>query len=630
MRNLYLVQVVDSYGPNRFLPLAISYQWLNAQQRPEVAAQWRCSGVLLNKQPISVWVDKIECPDMLAMSCYVWNWEYNCRLARLVKQRWPHCVICVGGPQVPKQSADWMSQHPYFDVAVLGENEAAFAEILANPDPANWRLIPGVVTAGQTQIVQPTRTRQLDVLPSPILTGFYDTVMQDYDADTQWQVTWESMRGCPYHCAFCDIGDGYWNKAYWFDMDRIRREIEWMGDRRIEYVSVCDSNWGISERDKIITQWVIDTKQRTGYPRVWDVTWAKNNRERVADIAMMDQRAGTRLFKGITFSVQSMDSTTLDNVDRFNLSDHDLETGMRFFREHDVATYTELIWPMPGETLDSFGNGLQRIIDMGQRDFLMVHPLVLTPNAPMGQQLYRRLHGLESRTVPLDTFWLRVPDDEYVFEMVEAVTATRGVTFDEMIDGHMLSFWLIVLYYYGWAHIIMDWLHLQTGQRHLDIVQDFMSWTENNPDSLFGSEHRATSASMQSVFDSGTPWGRSMIVANEYWEYKSATSVVFHHNRQEVRDCLEAWLLTLDVPPVNSVVDINMAMCHDWRRPYPMTIAVDPAVAQHTVGIATDLLMFDHWDHSIVHDEEFVRVAYHYQRKNRYWRCQVKSGDKTP
>lgn len=29
MFNLYLVQTVDKYGPNSFLPLAVSYQWLD-------------------------------------------------------------------------------------------------------------------------------------------------------------------------------------------------------------------------------------------------------------------------------------------------------------------------------------------------------------------------------------------------------------------------------------------------------------------------------------------------------------------------------------------------------------------------------------------------------------------------
>jgi hypothetical protein len=411
-------------------------------------------------------------------------------------------------------------------------------------------------------------------------------------------------------------------------MDRIREEIEWMGERRIEYVSVCDSNWGISERDRVITQWVIDTKLRTGYPRVWDVTWAKNNRQRVADIAMMDQRAGTRLFKGITFAVQSMDTNTLYNVDRFNLSDHDLESGMKFFREQDVPTYTELIWPMPGETLHSFCQGLQRIIDIGQRDFLMVHPLVLTPNSPMGQALYRRLHGIQSCTVPLDTFWLRVPDDEYVFEMVDAVTATKQVTYQDMLQGHMISFWLIVLYYYGWAQTVLDWLYRHRDLDHVNIIHNLMTWIEHNPGTLFAQEHQATVQGIRSVFEQLTPWGRSMVIDSEFWEYKSATSVIFHRDRDRVRDCLTAWLRdSFDIEHPD-LVDINMALCHDWRRSYPMRMPVQPATALDVLALDTDLLELDHWDHRITNDEQFVRVAYHYQRKNRYWRCSVRPGDK--
>jgi putative methyltransferase len=279
------------------------------------------------------------------------------------------------------------------------------------------------------------------------------------------------MRGCPYHCAFCDIGESYWNKIYWFDLDRIRQEIEWMGNRQIEYVSVCDSNWGISDRDIDITQWVIDTKLCHGFPKFWDVTWAKNNRSRVQQIALMDKQAGTRLFKGITFSVQSLDTDTLEKVHRFNLTDRNLESGMRFFQERDIATYSEIIWPMPGETLNSFERGLQKLINMGQRDFLMVHPLVLTPNAPMNQGFYRRLNKLQSKNVPLDTFWLNVLGPDYVIETVDAVIGTDSVSLDQVLQGHMLSHWLIVMYYYGWAHVILEYLNRAQGISHVDQIK---------------------------------------------------------------------------------------------------------------------------------------------------------------
>ena len=43
-------------------------------------------------------------------------------------------------------------------------------------------------------------------------------------------------------------------------MPRIKAEIDWMAENKIEYVSVCDSNWGILERDLEITEYVIKKK----------------------------------------------------------------------------------------------------------------------------------------------------------------------------------------------------------------------------------------------------------------------------------------------------------------------------------------------------------------------------------
>jgi len=181
MKNLYLVQVVDSYGPNKFLPLAISYQWLYAQQDPKVKDTWQVQDVLIEKLNITNWLDNITAePNLVAMSCYVWNWEYNRALAQAIKQRWPNCVVVVGGPQVDKHDPGFARKHEWVDVAVLGENESALKEILASNDSEDWEDIPGIVTKQTKKVTQPTRTVDLNSVPSPILTGFYDWIMDRY------------------------------------------------------------------------------------------------------------------------------------------------------------------------------------------------------------------------------------------------------------------------------------------------------------------------------------------------------------------------------------------------------------------------------------------------------------------
>ena len=45
----------------------------------------------------------------------------------------------------------------------------------------------------------------------------------------------------------------------------------------------------------------------------------KANSDRIYQIAMMDKEAGTRLFKGVTFAMQSLNQDTLDASKRLNL-----------------------------------------------------------------------------------------------------------------------------------------------------------------------------------------------------------------------------------------------------------------------------------------------------------------------
>lgn len=622
------MQVVDSYGPNKFLPLAISYQWLFAAQNSVVTDQWQVQDVLIEKLEIPQWVHNMHTqPDLVAMSCYVWNWEYNQQLAKYIKNMWPDCIVVVGGPQVPKNDPDFIRNNLWADVAILGENEKAFEHILST-DRALWNNIPGVITNSTVEITQPERTVDINQVPSPILTGFYDWIIDQYhkkySKNVLWQVTYETMRGCPYHCKFCDIGDSYWNKTYFFNLDRIQQEIEWMGRRKIEYVSVCDSNWGIAEHDTQITQWVIDTKLKYGYPRFWDVTWAKNNASRVQKIALMDHAAGTKLFKGITFAFQSFNADTLQAVKRFNLQDATVRSSLNTYQLNDIPTYSELIWPMPNESLTSLKNNLQQLIDLGQRDFVMVHPLVITPNSDMGQPEYLHQHKLKTKSVCLDTFWLKVNSEKsYIREKVDAVYATSTASYQDVIEGNMFAYWFIVLYYYGWAHVVIEYLSKTQSKTQVQIVEEFVEWVKNQKLGLMASEHIATKTSFVDVFESNGIWGRQLKHNDVYWEYKSATSVNFHYNRHRVDQEIARWLKELYNIVNDELIELNSNLCHDWKRLYPVKKSFSTDVLKQCLGLSANTVEFDHWDKNVESDEHFCNVAYHYQRKNRYWRCKI-------
>lgn len=624
MKHLALVQVNDRYGPNRFLPLAISYHWLSARQDAWVRNNCDLVDVLIEKEPPQDWIRSLSHPlDYLIMSCYVWNWQYNQSLAMAVKQQWPHCRVIIGGPQVPDSDPEFVRRNTWCDIAILGENEGILSEAIRCDSVEDIDGLDGVITINTKQVTLPSRSK-LDNIASPILSGFFDDIIglteQKYGPTDSWHLTWETMRGCPYHCTFCDIGQDYWNKTVLFDMDRIRAEIKWMGDKKIEFVGVCDSNWGLFERDIEITKMVIESKLSTGYPKVFDVTWAKNNPERVRQIVELDHQAGTDLFRGVGLSMQTLSSQSLSRISRFNMQESKTHEALRFYHEKSIATWTELIWPLPGESLGSFKQGLQKLLDLGQHGFLSVHPLVVTHNAPMAVPEYITANKLQVKDVQLDLFWAE--ESDVITEKVGAVFATDLVTYEEMIQGHMLAHWLVVLYYYGWAHYVMTWLYRIKTISHIDFVESWISYWQQRPGSWIYQEHQEIQSALHAVYHDEKSWGRKVPGGgNILWEYKSSTCVRIHQSRDKWQHFLSDFLYHTYGEDLSDLVSLNLELCADWRANYPFVYHTRPEYLQCLFDYQTDTITIDHSDREVSDDLLFVKKAYHWRRRNLYWQC---------
>ena len=57
---------------------------------------------------------------------------------------------------------------------------------------------------------------------------YYETLAQRHGPGT-FNLTWETNRGCPYSCSFCDWGSSTMSRIRAFDIERVRAEAEWIG-----------------------------------------------------------------------------------------------------------------------------------------------------------------------------------------------------------------------------------------------------------------------------------------------------------------------------------------------------------------------------------------------------------------
>jgi hypothetical protein len=187
----------------------------------------------------------------------------------------------------------------------------------------------------------------------------------------------------------------------------------------------------------------------------------------------------------------------------------------------------------------------------------------------------------------------------------------------------MFAYWFIVLYYYGWANALIQYLVKTQHKTHVEIVDNFIDWVKNQSQGFLRLEHNATKNSLANVFENNSIWGRQLAHDDVYWEYKSATSVQFHRNRPQLEHELTQWLYDCYGITDHELIDLNSSLCYNWQQTYPVRKKFSNNILKKCLDMDAECVEFDHWDRSITSDQEFCDVAYHYQRKTRYWRCSV-------
>jgi radical SAM superfamily enzyme YgiQ (UPF0313 family) len=439
-----LVQINNSFSGQNYLPYSIACLESFVQAHAPRPDRYRFLTPIYKRMPIDRIVDHLIDADIAGFSTYVWNAEISLEVARRLKHRRPDITILFGGPQVPDHPEAFLRQHPFIDLAVHNEGEQTFLDFLEQWPQGDRSTLLGVsyVEAGAPETGDPEtgapkpadrfvkappapRFRDLDKVPSPFLNGMFDALIRQ-NPEESWIGLWETNRGCPFQCTFCDWGSATAGKVTKFELDRLTREIDWFAEKKIEYVFVCDANFGIQKRDVEIAQHVAEVKARTGYPHGFSVQNTKNATERAYQTQKILADAG--LNKGVALSMQSIDPVTLKNIKRDNISlDTYLELARRFTRDR-VETYSDLILGLPGETYESFCNGVNTLIEAGQHNRIQFNNLSILPNAEMGNPDYIRQFGMVTvRSEIINIHGSREELDDDVPEFQDLVVATASM-----------------------------------------------------------------------------------------------------------------------------------------------------------------------------------------------------------
>jgi radical SAM superfamily enzyme YgiQ (UPF0313 family) len=440
---IQLVQVNFTYGNNAFLPYSAGLLQAYVQSCPEIIKFCDFLPIEFLRTPPDETKLKANAIDLVGLSAYIWNWEYVKNFASVLKKVSPETLIVVGGPQVEAGNENFLIENSNFDIAVHGEGEKAFLGLIESLiGHKELSQVDGIsyfdpLTLKVVKTNKSEREKNLDIYPSPYLDGIFDGIIAEHNFG--FQASQETHRGCPYSCTFCDWGSATMQKINRFSSDRILSEYEWMAKNRIEILYNCDANYGIFKEDKELTERLTETKKRFGFPQKFRAAFAKNSNERVFEIAKMLNDA--EMSKGVTLSLQSLDEITLENIKRKNMRINDFSELINVYDTNKMATYTELIAGLPGESLESFKGGIYTLLNAGQHNGLNIYPAMILPNAKMNDPIYKRVNGIKHvRTPMLLNHGTRLKDD--IQEFYDIVVETKTMSQKDWIKTMVFS-WAI-------------------------------------------------------------------------------------------------------------------------------------------------------------------------------------------
>jgi len=427
--------------------------------------------------PLAQEVAALREVDVLGVSLYVWNEQRSLALARQLKEKHPQILTVFGGPQVPDKAETWLRQHPYVDVACHGEGEDIFLALLEQYPERRWQAIPGLswLDSGQFKHTPPApKRRDLDAFPSPFLNGVFEPLMAAYPKQ-RWASTWETNRGCPFSCVFCDWGSAIATRVNRFNTHRLLAELDWLAAKCITHIFCADANFGILPRDLELAEYAAQVKLATGQPGSLMVQNAKNLPERSFEIQKRLIQVG--LDKNLTLALQSLHPPTLRASGRQNISLRDFETLQKRLMAEGIHTYTDLILGLPEESYTSFTEGIATLIEKGQYHAFQFFNADILPNAPMADPAFIERYGIETATVPFrHGFTPLEGDPDGIVEVQQMVIATASLPRADWVRARCFA-WLTELLFFnpGCLRMPLLLLHAHGQINFKPLIEAFMA-----------------------------------------------------------------------------------------------------------------------------------------------------------
>lgn len=542
MKNVYFVQVGFAFDKSVYLPYATGTIVAYCRKQPDIAAEYDFKEIIFRRDSIENIVSGMESPYIAAFSTYVWNVEFNKALAKAVKEKYPECIIVFGGHSVSERME--FLQNEYIDILTLGEGEEVTAALLrALRDGSDLNECRGIAFkdgCGNKILTEANCPESVENYPSPYLEGVFDSIIEK-NPDTMFDTIIETNRGCPYNCAYCDWSNH--KKLRLFPMEKVKGEIKWLSEHKIEYCFCADSNFGMFERDEEIAEYIVELNKKNGFPKVFRPCYEKNSAERVFRISQKLNSRG--LDKGATMAYQTLCDDALKNINRKNLTMEHFSGLMSDYTNANIPTYSELILGLPGETAESFCQGLCKLLRAGQHNSISVYYCELLPNAPMCKPEYMEKYKIEPMKVQFNHIHSASGKKDSIPEYSYLVRSTSTLSRDGWVYANLFSICLQCFHSLGLLRYFAIYAYHSLGIDYYDFYTGLLNFCLEDTGligKLFREIKKKLDGSLEGEWNHSNP-----VFGNVTWFFEEGLFLEILYNFEKLEELIESYIKPLGI-----------------------------------------------------------------------------------
>jgi radical SAM superfamily enzyme YgiQ (UPF0313 family) len=302
-------------------------------------------------------------PAVIAGTLYLWNVERTLDVLREVRRRSPGVRVVVGGPEVA-EAHPFLFRSPAIDAAVVGEGEAVFPAVLKSlqtrrtPDlkPVAWRARNGFVWGAGDPPVPSLH----DMLPPP-----GHTLLRP---DANGMAYLEASRGCPLRCSYC-LYHQYRRGLSAITPREVISRLRHLRQRGARDIRFVDPTFNAHPAFEQIVRELARFNASGGLD-----FFAEMRPESITDEQARHLAAAR--FTEIEVGIQSAEPRVLSGIRRPT----DLVAagrGIRRLARHGINVTVDLMYGLPGQTLDGFKRSVDWARGLGRVKLQCLQTLLL-------------------------------------------------------------------------------------------------------------------------------------------------------------------------------------------------------------------------------------------------------------